>query len=110
MATLDELAASPERVRDLSSVEAADLLLRVVGLQTVLLARALAGQTNGPAPDTPAEDRLLSPEEAARRLGVTLRWLYRHAKHLPFTRRLSRKALRFSAEGLEKYLRQRQGR
>ncbi len=47
-----------------------------------------------------AEDHLLTPEEAAGKLNVKLCWLYRHAKTLPFTRRLSRKALRFSESGL----------
>jgi len=45
-------------------------------------------------------DRLLKPEEAAPMLNVTKRWMYAHAKKLPFTRRLSRKALRFSEVGL----------
>ncbi len=108
--TLDELAVTPERVRDLSPLEAAELLLRVVGLQTALLSRVLPAAPNEHATGATVEDRLLTPQEAARRLGVSPRWLYRHAKRLPFTRHLSRKALRFSAEGLEKYLRQRQGR
>ncbi len=49
-------------------------------------------------------DQLLTPEEAGRLLGVTPRWLYRHAKRLPFTKRLSRKALRFSEKGLRRWL------
>ena len=57
------------------------------------LGSQLSDQTN-------RNDRLLKPEEAARMLNVTPRWLYRHAKKLPFTRRLSRKALRFSEAGL----------
>lgn len=60
--------------------------------------QAVMGQ-NGHA----EEDRLLDAEEAASLLKVTPRWLYRHAKHLPFTRRLSRKALRFSEAGLLKW-------
>ncbi|MBI2358327.1 MAG: helix-turn-helix domain-containing protein [Deltaproteobacteria bacterium] len=51
------------------------------------------GQANG-------YDRLLTPAEAAAILNVKPRWLYRHANRLPFTRRLSRKALRFSEAGL----------
>ncbi len=49
-------------------------------------------------------DHLLTPEEAGRMLGVTPRWLYRHAKRLPFTRRISRKVLRFSEAGLRRWL------
>lgn len=49
-------------------------------------------------------ERLLGPSEAAALLGVTVTWLYRHAGKLPFTRRLSRKALRFSDTGLQRWL------
>lgn len=58
----------------------------------------------GPAAPTPT--RLLTPEEAAGRLSVTVRWLYRHAGQLPFTRKLSRKVLRFEAAGLERWLKE----
>ena len=49
-------------------------------------------------------DRLLSVEETAKIAGVTRVWLYRHAAQLPFTRRLSPKALRFSSAGLQRWL------
>ncbi len=71
---------------------------------TVLAALATAPPApNGRPPEAPAEDRLLTPEEAAAALRVTPRWLYRHAQRLPFTRRLSRKALRFSEAGLRRW-------
>jgi hypothetical protein len=49
-------------------------------------------------------DRLLAVDAAAERLGVTPRWLYSHSGELPFTHRLSRKALRFSEAGIERFL------
>lgn len=49
-------------------------------------------------------DRLLTPDEAAALLGVTVRWLYRHAGQFTFTRKLSRKVLRFHGPGLLAYL------
>ena len=49
-------------------------------------------------------DRLLTPQKAAAILGVHVRWLYRHAAKLPFTRRMSRKNLRFSEVGLHRWL------
>jgi predicted DNA-binding transcriptional regulator AlpA len=52
-------------------------------------------------PDT---DRLLSADEAASLLSVSEDWLYRHAKKLPFTRKLGPKMLRFSYQGILKYL------
>ncbi len=50
------------------------------------------------------EDRLLSIEEASTLLAVSEDWLYRHARKLPFTRRLGPKMLRFSTLGIQKYL------
>jgi hypothetical protein len=49
-------------------------------------------------------DELLTPEQAAEILGQDVRWLYRHAKKLPFTRRISRKNLRFSEAGLRRWI------
>jgi len=108
--TLDELAADPARVRDLPPEAARDLLLRVVGLQTTLLAQAFSPSASGDGqPEAPAEDRLLAVKEAAGKLGVSTDWLYRRATNLPFTVRLGRQ-LRFSERGVERWIRQRQGR
>ena len=63
-------------------------------------------QAAGATPAVPAPARLLTPEEAAGRLSVTVRWLYRHSGQLPFTRKLSRKVLRFEAAGLERWLKE----
>lgn len=68
-----------------------------------LIERAVSRALNGNADTHRQEDRLLTPTQAAELLTVTPRWLYRHAKRLPFTRRLSRKALRFSEAGLLRY-------
>jgi excisionase family DNA binding protein len=38
-------------------------------------------------------DENVSVEEAARRLGVSDRWLYKNADHLPFVRRIGRRVL-----------------
>jgi predicted DNA-binding transcriptional regulator AlpA len=51
-----------------------------------------------------AEDRLLDAEEAAGILAVSNDWLYRHAKKLPFSKKLGPKMLRFSYQGIQKYL------
>ena len=52
----------------------------------------------------PDADRLVNADEAARLLSVSEDWLYRHAKKLPFTRKLGPKMLRFSSQGIEKWL------
>jgi predicted DNA-binding transcriptional regulator AlpA len=49
-------------------------------------------------------DRLLDAVEAAKMLSMSEDWLYRHAKKLPFTRKLGPKTLRFSYLGIQKYL------
>ena len=55
-------------------------------------------------PGHPDEDRLLSPAEAAERLGVRRRWILEHADEIPGSRRLSRKTIRFSERALSRYL------
>jgi predicted DNA-binding transcriptional regulator AlpA len=50
------------------------------------------------------EDRLLKPQELAERLGTSLDWVYRHWKDFPFTVKLSPRQLRFSEQGLTRYL------
>jgi predicted DNA-binding transcriptional regulator AlpA len=51
-----------------------------------------------------SEDRLLTADEAAQILSVSPDWLYRNAKKLPFTRKLGPKMLRFSYQGMLKWL------
>jgi predicted DNA-binding transcriptional regulator AlpA len=47
------------------------------------------------------EDRLLDAEEASRLLCVSEDWLYRHARKLPFTRRLGPDASLFLSRNPE---------
>lgn len=103
--SLDALAANPGQA-PLETIPA--LLMQLAALQTALAARLATGM-NGHTAAAPAEDRLLSIAEAAALLNVSRDWLYRRAARLPFTVRLGR-TLRFSAQGLARYLRQRQCR
>ena len=98
----------PSTATAVTAEQAAALLRELAGIQMLLVAR-LATNTEGPvSPQARApEDRLLTPQEAAARLGVTVRWFYRHADNLPFTRRLSPRTLRFSEGGIARYLAQR---
>jgi predicted DNA-binding transcriptional regulator AlpA len=50
-----------------------------------------------------SDGNLLTAQQAAPLLGVKPKWLYRNAKKLPFAHRLSRKTLRFSESGLQKW-------
>jgi predicted DNA-binding transcriptional regulator AlpA len=61
----------------------------------------LAGNCNG---NSSEKDTLLNSEQAAALMGVKSQWLYRHAAKLPFTRRISRKNLRFQEAGLRRWI------
>jgi excisionase family DNA binding protein len=106
--TLDSLATDPTQAQALSPDVARVLWTRCVLVQAALLP-GLTAQNGEGAPAVPEADQLLTVEEAARRLGVSKDWVYRRAARLPFTVRLG-SALRFSAQGLARYCRQRQGR
>jgi hypothetical protein len=84
------------------------MLTRLAALQSALATRLVLARGTGDSqqPAQP-EEELLTAEQAAALLNVSVDWMYRHASGLPFTKRLSRKALRFSKAGL---LRWRAGR
>ncbi len=104
-AVLVTIAADPDRLAAVDPADLPELIGAAAALQARLQARLLAGQPapaalarNGGGPDT-----LLTAAEAAERLGVGVRWVYRHAGTLPFTRLLSSGTLRFSSRGLERW-------
>ena len=80
------------------------LLVGLGGLVVTLAASSAMERNVKPEQDSNKDDRLLTAEEAAAILGVTPRWLYRHAKGLPFAKRISRKCLRFVESGTRKWL------
>lgn len=61
--------------------------------------QAAMGQ-NGPQ----QPDRLLDAAEVCEVLSTSPDWLYKHHKKLPFTRKLGPKMLRFSCQGIQKWL------
>jgi predicted DNA-binding transcriptional regulator AlpA len=95
-------------IHNLGPTEIPAFLSQVAALQSALAARRLSVQSH--RQPTASEDRLLNVEEAASRLGTSEDWLYRHAPKLPFTVRLASRQLRFSSQGIAKYLQGRQGR
>ncbi len=101
-AMLAAVLSDPGRVNQLGVEEAAVMLAQVAAIQASLAARVASAAHASPVKRA-EDDRLISVDEAADRLGVTARWLYRHAPRLPFSRRLSRKALRFSELGLKRW-------
>ena len=98
---LNELIRHPDRACRIPLEVIPALLAQLAAVQSVLAALlADAPVKSGVRPFNPEPDTLLTADQAAKILNVTPRWLYRHAKRLPFTRRLSRKVLRFSKAGL----------
>lgn len=113
--SLVEILTTPQQISDLPAEHIAPLLCQLSTIQNALTVRLIQTQTNlegwrsqtNGAEDTDPTDRLLTPEQTAAMLGVTVRWIYRHAHQLPFARRLSRKALRFSQAGLTRWIKTR---
>ena len=77
---------------------------------TIEAIRGMLDEAKGAAelPDEPTgeshEDHLLTVDEAAEVLAVERTWVYRHADKLPFTRKLSPGTLRFSSNGLQRWM------
>lgn len=103
---LATLAADPERVEQIPSTALPGLIGELEALRARLWARLQASVAPAPPAAAPpangGPDRLLTVKEAAARLGVGPRWLYRHTE-LPFRRQLSTGAVRFSERGLERW-------
>jgi predicted DNA-binding transcriptional regulator AlpA len=88
----------PALVAELASEQSA-----LSALQGVLTTRLLVSQANAVGqPDS--VDRLLTVDEVARVLGVTRRWVQRRARRLPFARRISEHAIRYSESGLKRWM------
>ena len=60
----------------------------------------------------PGEDEMLTAAAAAKRTGMSRRWLYEQARAgaLPFARRVSAHGVRFSARGIDRWLARKQAR
>jgi len=95
-------------VGDPNSVPVADIpdaLGELERLKATLWARLTAPvSTNGSG-----DDRLLTVDQAAERLGVTRDWL-RRRPHLPFVVKLSEGVVRYSARGIDRHITTRAGR
>jgi hypothetical protein len=82
-----------------------DVLGELERRKAVLWARlALPALQNGSA-----EDRLLTVDQAAVRLSTTKDWLKRNSHQFPFTVRLSSGQLRYSADGITRWIRRTAG-
>lgn len=109
--TLDQLAADPARVRDLPPEVARDLLPRIIGLQTALLAQTLSPSASGDGqPEVPAEDlQLLKASEVASLLDLPKARVYELIRHgqLPAVR-VGEKHVRVPRTSLREWIAQHQ--
>lgn len=100
----DRLGIAPADVADMPREALPGLLAGLAALQAAVAARlAVVPDANG---NGAGPDEMLTAEQAARRTGMSRRLLYKQTKagKLPFARRVSEKALRFSALGIERWL------
>ena len=104
------IAILDQAIADISPQEALSIIGDLERLKASVWMRLMGAQAKGDGHAPAREDLLLTVKEAAQKLGVLPDWLYRRAKKLPFTVRLGKRHLRFSARGIERYIRQRQGR
>jgi hypothetical protein len=106
--TLADLAAAPARMRELCRCGRAAVAMEIAALQTGLAAQmsiqdSVSTETR-PARVGPDADFTLNADAVAERLCKTRRWVFRHAKNLPFIRRISRKTLLASESGLNLWI------
>jgi hypothetical protein len=107
MPSLAEVQRDPTILTGLPVPVIVDLRRQVSHLAADLDAAFYQAMTQAGAQNRPAEpdpDRLLTPDTAAARFGVTKRWLLDHADEIPGVRRLSRKIVRFSERRLARFL------
>lgn len=106
------LLRNPDCVDDLDREELVELLQQVEGLRIQLWSRLHAPPDPSPSATPPASeekpfqngDRLLKAEDVAEVLNVDTRYVYDHADDWPFTCRPSQQKLRFSENGLYRWL------
>lgn len=102
--TLDAIASDPEAVAGLPAATLAALSIQAAAVQTRISAQLLANGTSEAASTSTADDEMLTPIEAAELLKQSQRWLSRHARTLPFVKRISQRRFVCSRNGIVKWL------
>jgi predicted DNA-binding transcriptional regulator AlpA len=96
-----------EQIEKLPLAAIPAVLAHLASIQSLLAARLLAEIPKDRSVRTDLveqrDDRLLTLEEAALALRVDTQWIYKHRK-LPFRVKLAGKTLRFSENGIKKWL------
>jgi hypothetical protein len=105
--SLDTILAEPGSVNALSRKQIEELLAQTAAVQCALTSRLVTagGDSIENARATSSEpDVMLTVVEVAARLRREPRWIYRQAAKLPFVRRISRRSILCSQQGLERWL------
>ena len=103
--SLDEIAHDPKRASGLSKAALSGLLRRCAVAQSVLVAQLESADE--PVAESPSQDEWIKVDEAAAILQHGRQWIYRNAKRLPFVKRISRKSLLCSRNGIAQWLERR---
>src|SRR5262245_50867822 len=97
MPSLLDLLSDPRRIGGLTRGEAAAALIELAGLQTAIAAKLSASPDSAPESGSEVDgDRLLTADDVAQRFQRSVDWVYRNSGRWPFTRRLTRRTVRFS--------------
>jgi len=102
--TLDAIARDPAKAAALRVEDRGALIVQVAAVLAAL------GATMATAPDADVPDTLLTVQQVAPRLGLSIDYMYRHARDFPFFVESPNdaRAVRFSARGLARYIEQKQ--
>ena len=103
-----KLAELKEEIGELAPEQIPAVLGELEELKAAAWVQLLTPNGRNPSGIQPP-DELVNAREAARRLGLSLDYVYRHAQQLPFTVRVGRQ-LRFSSRGIERYIERRRGK
>jgi hypothetical protein len=101
--TLDTILNAPQSVDALAREAIEQLLIENTTVGALLAARLRSASVQAGEHQKEA-DEWLDIDAAAARLKKSRRWIFKHAKELTFTRRISKKTLLCSAKGIDKWL------
>lgn len=108
-APLSAFQEALQTAEEAASTLDADALNEALGAAESLKARLWTRLYAEGTPRRQEEDRLLDVDEASQRLAISTDTLYRRARALPFSVKIGG-SVRFSAQGISRFIASRQGR